>query len=154
MQQIKQHGVDELSLRKELWAQQADGKWTQLKMNGNAPLQLQKGQRIQVRLVVTCSKALEYLTLTDERPAYLEPVDQLSHYGWEDCIYYQETKDSQTNFFIRRLSEGAHVLTYDCYVTNTGSFSVGIATIQSQYAPQFVAHSEGGKQILKEVTKK
>ena len=149
MQQVKQQGVDELSLRKELWAQGTDGEWRRLDLQGKAPLLLQQGQRIQVRLVVTCAKALEYLTLTDERPAYLEPVDQLSHYGWGDCIYYQETKDSQTNFFIRRLSEGAHVLTYDCYVSNTGSFSTGIATIQSQYAPQFVAHSEGGKQSVK-----
>ncbi|MCR5394348.1 MAG: hypothetical protein K6E86_03035 [Bacteroidales bacterium] len=143
MEQVQRQSVSELSIRKELWAQDRAGQWYRLSTSGKADLSI--GQRVQVRLVVTCSKALEYLTLTDQRPACLEPVDQLSHYGWEDCIYYQETKDSQTNFFIQRLPKGVHVLTYDCHVTNTGSFALGIATIQSQYAPQFVAHSDGGK---------
>ncbi|MBP5680141.1 MAG: hypothetical protein J6X31_03765, partial [Bacteroidales bacterium] len=144
MQEIKKQGVKELSLRKELWVQDDMGEWQRLSVEGKKGTQLRLGQKVQVRLIITCTKALEYLTLTDERPASLEPVDQLSHYGWGDCSYYQETKDSQTNFFIRRLPEGSYTLTYDCHVTNTGSFSVGIATIQSQYAPQFVAHSAGG----------
>ena len=145
MQEIKKQGVKELTLRKELWVQDDKGAWQRLSLEGKKGTRLRLGQKVQVRLIITCTKALEYLTLTDERPASLEPVDQLSHYGWGDCSYYQETKDSQTNFFIRRLPEGSYTLTYDCHVTNTGSFSVGIATIQSQYAPQFVAHSAGGK---------
>ena len=32
---------------------------------------------------------------------------------------------------------------YDMYVNNEGEFSSGIATIQSQYAPQITAHSAG-----------
>ncbi|MBP5345022.1 MAG: hypothetical protein J6Y99_02285 [Bacteroidales bacterium] len=144
MQEIKKQGVKELTLRKELWVQDDKGEWLRLSLEGKKGTQLRLGQKVQVRLIITCTKALEYLTLTDERPASLEPVDQLSHYGWGDCSYYQETKDSQTNFFIRRLPEGSYTLTYDCHVTNIGSFSVGIATIQSQYAPQFVAHSAGG----------
>lgn len=145
MQEVKKQGVKELTLRKELWAQDDNGEWRRLSLEGKKNANLRLGQKVQVRLAITCTKALEYLTLTDERPATLEPVDQLSRHGWEDFFYYQETKDSQTNFFIRRLAEGSYTLTYDCHVTNEGSFSVGIATIQSQMAPQFVAHSEGGK---------
>ncbi len=145
MQEVKKQGVKELTLRKELWAQDDNGEWRRLSLEGKKNANLRLGQKVQVRLIITCTKALEYLTLTDERPATLEPVDQLSRHGWEDFFYYQETKDSQTNFFIRRLPEGSYTLTYDCHVTNEGTFSVGIATIQSQMAPQFVAHSEGGK---------
>ena len=144
MQDIRKQSVKELSIRKELWAQDDKGEWQRLSLAGKDRPALHIGQKVQVRLIVTCDKALEYLTLTDERPASLEPVDYLSHYGWKDCIYYQETKDSQTNFFIRRLPAGVYTFSYDCHVTNSGSFSVGIATIQSQYAPQFVAHSQGG----------
>ena len=56
---------------------------------------------------------------------------------------YRETKDSQTNIFIPWLNKGTYVIGYDVYVTNPGTFDVGIATLQCQYAPQFTAHSAG-----------
>lgn len=101
------------------------------------------GNRAKVTLVVTCDKALEYVVIHDERPAFLEPADQMSGYRWESGFYYQETKDSETRFFFNRLNEGRHVINYDCFVTNHGEFTSGIATVQSQYAPQFTAHSAG-----------
>ena len=62
---------------------------------------------------------------------------------------YRETKDSQTNIFIPWLNKGTYVIGYDVYVTNPGSFDVGIATIQCQYAPQFTAHSAGCNVVIK-----
>ena len=54
-----------------------------------------------------------------------------------------EVKDSQTNMFFNYLPKGTHIITYEAYVTNSGNFSNGIATIQCQYAPQIVAHTAG-----------
>lgn len=103
-----------------------------------------KGEKVQVRLVIKTSRNLEYVTLTDERPACFEPADQISQYRYSDGLgHYLETKDSKTNVFIHYLPKGTHIITYDVYVTNPGQFSSGIATIQCQYAPQFVAHSAG-----------
>lgn len=36
---------------------------------------------------------------------------------------------------------GTYLLTYEMNVTLAGSFSSGVATIQSQYAPSLTAHS-------------
>ncbi|MBQ7239310.1 MAG: hypothetical protein IJS20_11010, partial [Bacteroidales bacterium] len=69
MQEIKKQGVKELTLRKELWVQDDKGAWQRLSLEGKKGTQLRLGQKVQVRLIITCTKALEYLTLTDERPA-------------------------------------------------------------------------------------
>ncbi|MBE6332691.1 MAG: hypothetical protein E7070_10360 [Bacteroidales bacterium] len=145
MQSVTADATDELRIRKEFWVEAADGSWSKAPVAADGSLQFHVGQRVQVRLVIVCSKALEYLTLADERPAFLEPVDQTSGYRWDGTFHYLETKDSQTHLYFTRLAEGSHVATYDCHVTNSGHFAVGIATIQSQYAPQFVAHSAGGE---------
>ena len=144
MQSVTADATDELRIRKEFWVEAADGSWSKAPVAADGSLQFHVGQRVQVRLVIVCTKALEYLTLADERPAFLEPVDQTSGYRWDGTFHYLETKDSQTRLYFTRLAEGSHVATYDCHVTNSGRFAVGIATIQSQYAPQFVAHSAGG----------
>lgn len=144
MQSVTADATDELRIRKEFWVEAADGSWSKAPVAADGSLQFHVGQRVQVRLVIVCTKALEYLTLADERPAFLEPVDQTSGYRWDGTFHYLETKDSQTRLYFARLAEGSHVATYDCHVTNSGRFAVGIATIQSQYAPQFVAHSAGG----------
>ncbi len=142
MTEVKAHSVDELSIAKQLQVVDAEGKAQQL-AEGDT---LQVGQRVRVTLRIHAAKDLEYVTLIDQRPSFLEPVDQKSHYTRSDRFYYYlETKDAVTNAFITRLPEGNHLLTYDCFVTAPGCFTSGIATIQSQYAPQFVANSSGSK---------
>lgn len=143
MTDIKESAVPEVSIRKSLLVQDADGKWIPADT-------LRVGQRVQVRLDVHADKALEYVTINDERPAMLEPVDQTSHYEWSQlCGYFHETKDQVTNLFISRLPAGNHIFTYQCNVTHEGTFLSGIATLQSQYAPQFTAHSAGRKMTVK-----
>jgi hypothetical protein len=41
------------------------------------------------------------------------------------------------------LPKGTWVFEYPLFVTHTGDFAAGISTIQSMYAPEFNAHSEG-----------
>ena len=45
--------------------------------------------------------------------------------------------------FVRHLPKGTYQLTYEVSANNAGRFASGIATIQSQYAPQLMAHSAG-----------
>ena len=52
-------------------------------------------------------------------------------------------RDAVTSLFVEYLPKGTHQFSYDCIVTQTGDFSVGIATAQSLYAPVIVAHSAG-----------
>ncbi len=87
---------------------------------------------------------MDYVAVTDSRSACLEPADQTSGYTSSDGLwFYREVRDESTNLFIGFLPKGTHVISYDCYVDRQGAYSLGIATVQSQYAPQMVAHSAG-----------
>ena len=102
------------------------------------------GDKVKVRVIIKTNKDMNFVTMTDERAACFEPVDQLSGYRSEDNTwFYQETKDTQTNVFINGLRKGTHIIGYDVWVTNPGEFTSGIATIQCQYAPQLTTHSAG-----------
>ena len=84
------------------------------------------------------------------RPAGTEPMDVLSTYKYQDGLfYYQVTKDVATNFFISNLNKGSYVFEYRLRVVQPGNFSTGISTVQCMYAPEFNAHSEGTRMVIK-----
>ena len=84
------------------------------------------------------------MAVLDPRSACLRPVEQLSGYSGRDGLWlYREVRDDSTNFFIGFLPKGSHVISYDCYVDREGEYSLGVASAQSQYAPQITAHSAG-----------
>ncbi len=148
IEQIKADSMPEIAIRKELYIEVKDEKsdsyhWVEIA--DTTDLQLKVGDKIQVRLVVGCRKDFDCLVLTDERPACLEPQDYLSGYrwNWRTAGYYQEVKDTCMKFYLGRLREGVHTFTYNCHITNAGTFSAGMAKIESEIAPQFTAHSEG-----------
>ena len=137
MTEIKEKAIEEVSISKEYYVYAQDGslhKATSFKV----------GDKVKVRVIIKTNKDMDFVTITDERAACFEPVDQLSGYRSEDLTwFYQETKDTQTNVFISSLNKGTHIIGYDVWVTNPGVFTSGIATIQCQYAPQLSAHSAG-----------
>lgn len=105
---------------------------------------LEKGMKVRVTLFITAGRDMDYVAVTDERSACLEPTVQLSGYTSSDGVgFYREVRDSQTNLFFGWLPKGQHVISYDCTVSQEGTFSCGIATAQSQYSPSTVAHSSG-----------
>ncbi len=143
MTQIKEKAIEEVSISKEYYVYAQDGTLHQA-------TSFKVGDKVKVRVIIKTNKDMDFVTMTDERAACFEPVDQLSGYRSEDRTwFYQETKDTQTNVFINSLSKGTHIIGYDVWVTNPGEFTSGIATIQCQYAPQLSAHS-AGKTILTE----
>lgn len=101
------------------------------------------GEKVRITLTLTASRDMEYVAITDGRSACLEPVSQLSGYVYDSLGYYREVRDASTNIFIYFLQKGTHTISYDCYVTSAGEYSLGIATAQCQYAPQLTAHSAG-----------
>ena len=107
---------------------------------------LKVGDRIKVRIEIRTDRHLEYVHLKDMRSSAMEPVNVLSEYKWKGGLgYYESTKDASSNFFFSYLPKGTHVFEYDLFVTHTGNFSNGVATIQCMYAPEFSSHSEGIK---------
>ncbi|MDW8334135.1 MAG: hypothetical protein RMM53_07960, partial [Bacteroidia bacterium] len=84
--------------------------------------------------------------LKDLRAAGFEPVNVLSQTRYQDGLYYYEsTRDAATNFFIGFLPKGTYVFEYGLRAFHKGDFTVGPAFIQCMYAPEFNAHSEGGR---------
>ena len=80
------------------------------------------------------------------RASGLEIINQLSGYKWNAGLgYYESPGDLATHFFIQWLGKGTYVLEYDTRASQVGEFSNGISTIQSMYAPEFAAHSQGIK---------
>ena len=105
---------------------------------------LKIGDKIIVRIILKSDRDMEYLHLKDMRASGTEPLNVLSSYKWQDGLgYYEATKDASTNFFIGYLPKGTYVFEYPLFVTHSGTFSVGIASIQCMYAPEFTSHSEG-----------
>lgn len=108
------------------------------------------GDKVRIQLTIKASRQLEYITITDERAACFEPVEQLPRPIYSEGIcFYRENRDEATNIFVTNLPKGTYLLTYDMYVNNAGEYSSGIATIQSQYAPQITAHSAGTQVMIK-----
>jgi hypothetical protein len=106
--------------------------------------QLKKGDKVITRLVVTTDRNLEFVALKDLRASCFEPVNQLSGCEWKESLcYYQTTKDASTQFFFSFLPKGTYVFEYEMWANNAGAFTSGIATIQCQYAPEFVSHTGG-----------
>ena len=107
------------------------------------------GDKVRIQLIIKASRQLEYITITDERAACFEPVEQLPKPIYSEGIcFYRENRDEATNIFVTNLPKGTYLLTYDMYVNNAGEYSSGIATIQSQYAPQITAHSAGEQIVI------
>ena len=110
---------------------------------------LKVGDKLTVRLTLKADRDMDFVQVKDNRAAFMEPVDALSGYGWNQTLaFYRENKDASTSFFVERLRKGTHVLEYEVYVTSSGQYTQGIPTVQSVYAPEFVGHGESGKWIV------
>lgn len=111
---------------------------------------LKPGDKVIVRLVIGTDRNMEYVHLKDMRASALEPMEQLSGYSYKGGLgFYKNVTDVSTEFFIQYLNKGTYVLEYPLMVTQKGEFSNGIATIQSYYAPEFAAHSEGKRLLVR-----
>lgn len=111
-------------------------------LDANTPLTV--GDLVKVRIVLRVDREMEYVHLKDMRGAGFEPLNVLSQYQWQGGMgYFESTRDLSSNFFIGYLPKGTFVFEYPLRVTHAGDFSTGICTIQSMYAPEFTAHSEG-----------
>jgi uncharacterized protein YfaS (alpha-2-macroglobulin family) len=132
-----------LSLSKELYKEIVGEKGVRLEKvldSGN----LKVGDKIIVRIILKSDRNMEFIHLKDMRSAGFESINVLSTYKRQDGLgYYESTRDAATNFFIDYLPKGIYVFEYPLRVSHKGDFSNGITSVQSMYAPEFAAHSEG-----------
>jgi alpha-2-macroglobulin len=102
------------------------------------------GDEVEVQLSIRAKHPCEYVHLRDPRAAGLEPENAVSRFKWDLGIgWYEETRDSGTNFFFEWLPQGEYTFKYRLRANLGGTFKVGPATLQSMYAPEFSAYSSG-----------
>lgn len=104
---------------------------------------LKVGDKVRVRMTISCDRDLEFVHLKDYRAAAFEPTSAVSRHRSQDGLYYYESyKDASVNFFFDWLPKGKYVFEYTLFVTQAGTFNSGYANIQCMYAPEFVSHSK------------
>ncbi|MCH9650078.1 MAG: hypothetical protein K0U98_17710 [Deltaproteobacteria bacterium] len=134
---------DFLQVTRRFYKRQRSGdQWTLRPLEEGAPLT--PGDQVEVHLSLRSKHALEYVHLRDPRGAGFEPESVASSYKWNLGIgWYEEIRDSGTNFFFDSLPVGEFTFKYRLRASLAGSFRVGPATVQPMYAPEFAAYSSG-----------
>jgi uncharacterized protein YfaS (alpha-2-macroglobulin family) len=140
MERIDPVSIPDLSISKSLYRATNHGDSITWETTNSYRL----GDRLKVDLLITTARDMDYVVITDQRGACLEPVEQLPRPVVAERIYfYLENRDAVTNIFVDRLPKGTYHISYEMSVNNAGRFSAGAATIQSQYSPALTAHSSG-----------
>ena len=138
LENISQHGNAAINIRRDYYVER-DGKLLPIDAAN-----LQVGDVVSVRLTLYVDRDMQFITLTDARPACFEPLEQLPRYYYGDAaFYYAVPSDAANNFYFDHISRGTHAIEYRVYVDRAGTYRAGLATLQSYYAPQYVAHTRG-----------
>ena len=110
------------------------------------------GERIIARYKVWNQENRSFVTLLAAREASLRPEDQLSgHYGWWRLRYYgngfgytpqgyREVKADRTIYYFDVFPEENVVIEESFFVTQSGSFTAPVVSIESTYAPAYRAN--------------
>ncbi len=142
MESVKARPGKDLAIEKRVLVEH-DGQWVETN-------DFALGERVRVQLTIVAKRNLEYVSIDDERPACFEPVDQLPGYVRNGGLsFYRENLDASTRLFISYMPQGTYHVTYDMTAALAGSFISGIATLQSQYAPELTAHSGAARIAVK-----
>ncbi|MFB3850339.1 MAG: alpha-2-macroglobulin [Acidobacteriota bacterium] len=112
---------------------------------------VQVGDQIEVELKIKSKHPAEYIHIRAPRPSGCEPERLKSGWVWTLGLYYYETvRDSAEDFFIEDIPQGEFKLKYRLRCQQSGKFKTAPATIQSMYAPEFVAYSSGKEVKIEE----
>ena len=113
------------------------------------------GERITVRVTVTSDRDLDFVHVTDPRPATFEPTNENKRYFSMRDLYWvehpryvrwsQDIRDASTEFFFRHFPKGTFAVEYDVFATQTGEFTTGIPEVECLYAPEWRGHDDNAK---------
>jgi uncharacterized protein YfaS (alpha-2-macroglobulin family) len=141
IENIEAHATDVLSVERNYYVER-DGKLLPIENNA-----MQIGDLLTVRITLKTTRDMQYMVLTDARPACFEPQEQLPQYNYAQGLYYYSVPGDACNcFYIEYMPRGVYVIEYKVYVDREGVFQAGVSTLQNYFAPQFVSHTSG-KQI-------
>lgn len=126
-----------------------NGKYTLSPLKDNDSLEI--GDEVEVQLSLTSKHQVGYVHLKDPRASGFEPIANTSSHKWDFGLYwYEEVRDSGTNFFFERLPQGEFTFKYRLRASHAGIFKAAPATLQPLYAPEFAAFSSGREIIIRD----
>ena len=115
---------------------QADGSLARLQPTD----MLRVGDKVRVRLEMTCDRTLEYVELREPRPAAFEPLSTASGWHWNAGLsFYRSITNTAQTLYIDRLDKGNYIIESDFYVTLAGTYITAPTVAQCLYAPEFRA---------------
>ena len=104
------------------------------------------GERITVRVTVSSDRDLDFVHVSDPRPAAFEPVNQGELHRWQRGLSWTEqTLDASTEIFFPRFPRGTFAVEYDVFAAQTGEFTTGVPEVECMYAPEWRGHGENTK---------
>ena len=97
-------------------------------------------------MTVSSDRDLDFVHVSDPRPAAFEPVNQGERHRWQRGLSWTEqTLDASTEFFFRHFPKGTFAVEYDVFATQTGEFTTGVPEVECMYAPEWRGHGENAK---------
>lgn len=141
IEDVKAHSVGQLRIVKALLPIVTDSLGTSASASTK---RFHKGERVRVTLTISTDRDLDYVLISDQLGAWMQPSDQLTRYDIQNGLWVlQETRRSKVNFYISRLPKGNYVMSYEVNADRDGEYSTGMAVAQSQYYPMITSHSAG-----------
>jgi uncharacterized protein YfaS (alpha-2-macroglobulin family) len=111
---------------------------------GKTPIKV--GDELEVQISIRSKHAMEYVHLRDPRPSGFEPTTFTSSHKWDLGLYwFEEIRDTGTNFFFEHIPQGQYTFKYRIRATSAGEYTSAPATLAPMYAPEFTAYSTGDR---------
>ena len=141
------YATSELKIQRKLYLQKAGSTdWEECKKK----TELNVGDKLRIRHIVTADRDMDFVRITAQHPACLEPVRQLSGYQWLGGRGgYLALHDSSFDLFFDLFTRGTSTVDMDYYISRPGTYEMGISTAECAYAKQFGGHTEGQKVTVK-----
>lgn len=139
------YATGELSVDRKLYVYR-NNDWVEVK-DGEV---LSVGDKVRMRQIVTADRDMDFVRLNAQHPACFEPISTLSGYHWLGSRYgYVSLHDTNTDVFFDVFTHGTTTIDLDFYVNRTGTYQMGVSTVECTYAKQFGGHTSGAKIVVK-----
>ncbi len=101
---------------------------------------LRTGDRVTAIIKVRADRDLDFVRITDRRPACLMPASQFSGYDWRLGCYVRPA-DEQTDYYFETMPKGDYTLTTDYILDRPGTYHAGAVRAVCEYNPAFMGRN-------------
>jgi len=105
---------------------------------------IREGNKVTIRHILHADRDMDFVQVTSQHAASLEPLRTLSGYQWmggRGC--YLEVHDSYISLFFDKFTRGTTTIDMEYYIAREGEYNTGYANIECTYAPEFGGHTAG-----------